>query len=102
MEGSSKNHPTTDATSPVGHDENPNAEMGESNISVAPERGAEKPNEPTVRKPAENADRTILNDPESMSRVESGPPYSSFSKNTKRWITAMVTTASFVSPLTAN
>ncbi|RSL38457.1 hypothetical protein CEP53_014855 [Fusarium sp. AF-6] len=102
MEGNSKNQPTTNASSPVGHDENPNAEMGESNISVVPERGAEKPNESTIRKPADQAEQTILNDPESMSRVSSGPLYSSFSKNTKRWITAMVTTASFVSPLTAN
>ncbi|KAL4729500.1 hypothetical protein ACLX1H_003920 [Fusarium chlamydosporum] len=48
------------------------------------------------------ADEGVLGDPENMTRVQSGPPYSTFSKNTKRWILALVTAASFVSPMTAN
>lgn len=39
---------------------------------------------------------------EDMLRVTSGPPYSAFSKPMKRWILALATTASFVSPMTAN
>ncbi|KAK3323390.1 major facilitator superfamily domain-containing protein [Cercophora scortea] len=41
-------------------------------------------------------------DPESLSRVSSGPAYSAFSKSMKRWIVAMATLASFVSPMSAN
>lgn len=41
-------------------------------------------------------------DPEELSRVPSGPVYSTFSKSTRRWIVAMVTISSFVSPMTAN
>ncbi|KAK0621721.1 major facilitator superfamily domain-containing protein [Bombardia bombarda] len=44
-------------------------------------------------------------DPESsgsLGRVPSGPPYSVFSKGTKRWIIGMITFAGFVSPMTAN
>ncbi|OIW32725.1 chloramphenicol resistance protein [Coniochaeta ligniaria NRRL 30616] len=41
-------------------------------------------------------------DPEAIQRVPSGPAYSSFSKPMKRWIIAMVSISSFVSPMTAN
>ncbi|KAJ9149531.1 Chloramphenicol resistance protein [Coniochaeta hoffmannii] len=41
-------------------------------------------------------------DPEAMQRVPSGPAYSAFSKPMKKWIIAMVTVSSFVSPMTAN
>ncbi|KAJ9149046.1 Chloramphenicol resistance protein [Pleurostoma richardsiae] len=41
-------------------------------------------------------------DPGNLARVPSGPAYSVFSKGTKRWIIAMVTFSSFVSPMTAN
>jgi MFS family permease len=41
-------------------------------------------------------------DPEAMERVPSGPAYSTFSKPMKKWIIAMVTISSFVSPMTAN
>ncbi|KAI9171116.1 MFS transporter R5 [Paramyrothecium foliicola] len=37
-----------------------------------------------------------------LSRVSTGPPYSAFSTRMKIWITAMVTFASFVSPMTGN
>ncbi|KAF4966235.1 hypothetical protein FZEAL_10675 [Fusarium zealandicum] len=70
--------------------------------STAPERMSDKHGGPTAQDSTTAADQTILADPESMSRVSSGPAYSAFSKNTKRWITAMATVASFVSPLTAN
>ncbi|CAK7239469.1 MAG: hypothetical protein STHCBS139747_000900 [Sporothrix thermara] len=42
------------------------------------------------------------NDPEQLSRVASGPPYSVFSKGMKRYIIIMVTFTSFISPMTAN
>lgn len=48
------------------------------------------------------AEQPAGEDPESMQRVPSGPAYSSFSKPMKRWIIAMVTVSSFVSPMTAN
>ncbi|GKU05391.1 quinidine resistance protein 1 [Fusarium langsethiae] len=48
------------------------------------------------------ADEGVLGHSENMTRVYSGPAYSTFSKNTKRWILALVTAASFVSPMTAN
>ncbi|KAK4121615.1 MFS general substrate transporter [Parathielavia appendiculata] len=41
-------------------------------------------------------------DIETLRQVPSGPPYSDFSKSTKRWIIAMAACASFVSPMTAN
>ncbi|CAK7564001.1 MAG: hypothetical protein SEPTF4163_001884 [Sporothrix epigloea] len=41
-------------------------------------------------------------DPEQLSRVVSGPPYTVFSKGTRRYIIAMVTCTSFISPMTAN
>jgi MFS family permease len=45
---------------------------------------------------------TTDSDPEQLSRVSSGPAYSTFSKPMKRWIITMVTFSSFVSPMTAN
>lgn len=36
-----------------------------------------------------------------LSRVPSGPAYSVFSRGTRRWLVAMATAASFVSPMTA-
>ncbi|CAK7264641.1 hypothetical protein SEPCBS119000_001101 [Sporothrix epigloea] len=42
------------------------------------------------------------NDPEQLSRVASGPPYTVFSKGMRRYIIAMVTCTSFISPMTAN
>ncbi|RFN43372.1 hypothetical protein FIE12Z_12402 [Fusarium flagelliforme] len=62
------------------------------------EKLGEFPNDGT----ATRADDGVLGDAENMTRVSSGPPYSTFSKNTKRWILALVTAASFVSPMTAN
>ncbi|KAF7562483.1 hypothetical protein G7046_g1653 [Stylonectria norvegica] len=47
-------------------------------------------------------DQAVLNDVEGLARTSSGPAYSAFSPATRRWVTALVTTASFVSPLTAN
>ena len=41
-------------------------------------------------------------DPETIGRVPSGPAYCTFSTSTKRWVIAMVTMSSFVSPMTAN
>jgi multidrug resistance protein len=41
-------------------------------------------------------------DVERMSRVTSGPPYSAFDSRTKAWIAVMLTTGSFISPVTAN
>ncbi|CAK7266228.1 hypothetical protein SEPCBS57363_001989 [Sporothrix epigloea] len=41
-------------------------------------------------------------DPEQLSRVVSGPPYTVFSKGMRRYIIAMVTCTSFISPMTAN
>lgn len=41
-------------------------------------------------------------EPESLRQVPSGPAYSIFSKHTKRWVVAMVTVSSFISPMTAN
>ncbi|KJR87943.1 uncharacterized protein SPSK_07321 [Sporothrix schenckii 1099-18] len=42
------------------------------------------------------------NDPEQLSRVVSGPPYSVFTPGMKRYIIIMVTFTSFISPMTAN
>ncbi|RGP60166.1 hypothetical protein FLONG3_10962 [Fusarium longipes] len=62
----------------------------------------EKPGESVNNGTSTQADEGVLGDPENMTRVPSGPAYSTFSKNTKRWILALVTAASFVSPMTAN
>ncbi|CAK7198121.1 hypothetical protein SEUCBS139899_000779 [Sporothrix eucalyptigena] len=51
---------------------------------------------------AVNNSRPDGSDPEQLSRVVSGPPYSIFSKNMKRYIIGMVTLTSFISPMTAN
>lgn len=40
-------------------------------------------------------------DPEALTRVHSGPAYSIFSTGMKRWIIAVVTLTSFLSPMTA-
>ncbi|CAK7218292.1 hypothetical protein SCUCBS95973_003435 [Sporothrix curviconia] len=42
------------------------------------------------------------NDPEQLSRVVSGPPYSVFSRRMKWYIISVVTFTSFISPMTAN
>ncbi|KAJ3508638.1 hypothetical protein NM208_g15793 [Fusarium decemcellulare] len=102
MKWSNKNHPTANATSSGGHDGNPTTETIETKRSAVPERLPEKHDETITRKSASHPDQTILADPEAMSRVSSGPAYSTFSKNTRRWIIALATAASFVSPLTAN
>ena len=43
-----------------------------------------------------------LEDTETVSRVSSGPAYSAFSPNMRKWITVMVVIGSFISPVTAN
>ncbi|KAK3943259.1 putative transporter AQR1 [Diplogelasinospora grovesii] len=48
------------------------------------------------------SDGNTSSDLETLARAPSGPPYSAFSKGTKRWIVTMVTFSSFVSPMTAN
>ncbi|KAJ4270253.1 hypothetical protein NW762_001929 [Fusarium torreyae] len=98
-----ENHPSTNDTSPPRPDHD--AISMHSSESESPEdlnHNTEKPGEYTINEPTTQLNETILADPESMTRVPSGPAYSTFSKNTKRWILAMVTAASFVSPLTAN
>ncbi|KAM0340479.1 hypothetical protein ACHAPU_010467 [Fusarium lateritium] len=74
----------------------------DSEIPSGLDRITEKIGESEVSDSPTGTDETIMNDPENMTRVTSGPAYSTFSKNTKRWILAMVTAASFVSPMTAN
>jgi len=44
----------------------------------------------------------INSDPEALERVPSGPQYSVFSGNTKRFIVTMVAIGGIVSPMTAN
>ncbi|KAG7133525.1 MFS transporter R5 like protein [Verticillium longisporum] len=47
-------------------------------------------------------DEPPIEDAETVARVPSGPAYSTFDPRTKKWITFMVSVASFVSPMTAN
>ncbi|CRK39594.1 hypothetical protein BN1723_015533, partial [Verticillium longisporum] len=47
-------------------------------------------------------DEPPITDAETVARVSSGPAYSTFDPRTKKWITFMVSIASFVSPMTAN
>lgn len=60
-----------------------------------PEEGAEEEAVP----PTPNARD---GDPETLSRISSGPAYSVFSPSMKNWIIGMMTVTSFVSPMTAN
>ncbi|KAF5022251.1 hypothetical protein F66182_5690 [Fusarium sp. NRRL 66182] len=98
MGGESENNTPANVTSPYSHDQD--------NISLESCRPAssyampEKLGEATVDGVVTQPDDAAA--PESMTRVPSGPPYSTFSKNTKRWILTMATAASFVSPMTAN
>ncbi|KAH8913032.1 MFS general substrate transporter [Coniochaeta sp. PMI_546] len=62
----------------------------------------DSPDEDDVSSDVGDADLERERDPESIQRVPSGPAYSSFSRPMKRWIIAMVTISSFVSPMTAN
>ncbi|KAF3767086.1 hypothetical protein M406DRAFT_89657 [Cryphonectria parasitica EP155] len=54
--------------------------------------------------PTDNSsDRAVPDaDPEALARVSTGPVYSTFSTGMKRWIIAVVTLTSFISPMTAN
>ncbi|KAK0719471.1 major facilitator superfamily domain-containing protein [Lasiosphaeris hirsuta] len=47
-------------------------------------------------------DADVDADPESLDRVASGPPYTVFSKATRRWIVTMIAIAGLTSPMTAN
>ncbi|KAL1902319.1 hypothetical protein Sste5346_001295 [Sporothrix stenoceras] len=68
----------------------PNIHIDDDNSSHTDENG-------TITNDVANPD-----DPEQLSRVVSGPPYSVFSDGMKRYIVVMVTFTSFISPMTAN
>jgi MFS transporter len=62
---------------------------------------------PIARRPRSDDDVTPANDPvpvpgeKTLTRTSSGPAYTVFSRGTRRWMVAMATVASFVSPMTA-
>ncbi|KAF5000992.1 hypothetical protein FGRMN_1362 [Fusarium graminum] len=95
--------PAINASNPPNHDHDGiSIRSNESEVPAGLDRITEKVGESEVSDSPTGTDETIMNDPENMTRVTSGPAYSTFSRNTKRWILAMVTAASFVSPMTAN
>jgi len=49
-----------------------------------------------------DGDGALGSDPEELQQVSSGPAYSVFSNPSKKWVIAMVTCSSFLSPMTAN
>ncbi|KAF5659233.1 dityrosine transporter [Fusarium heterosporum] len=103
MDERSKPNPAINASNPPHHDHDGiSIRSNESEVPAGLDRITEKVGESEVSDSPTGTDETIMNDPENMTRVTSGPAYSTFSKNTKRWILAMVTAASFVSPMTAN
>ncbi|KAM0326798.1 hypothetical protein ACHAQA_006673 [Verticillium albo-atrum] len=79
---------------------------------LEPDTSAPPPEAPTDRDHRDTAslndvDAITHDDPpvgetEKATRVSSGPAYSAFDPRTKRWITLVVSIASFVSPMTAN
>ncbi|KAH7017384.1 major facilitator superfamily domain-containing protein [Ilyonectria destructans] len=89
-------NPTTTAV-PEGQDVNLAADPSETCGPIPLDRMPTKQEQPTTL-----PDQSVLADPETISRIPSGPAYSVFSKSTRRWITALVVVASFVSPMTAN
>ncbi|KAM0232112.1 hypothetical protein ACHAP5_010846 [Fusarium lateritium] len=93
----------TNASNPHRHDHDSiSIRSSESESTAGIGHVSEKIGESAINGSATKTDETIMGDPENMTRVSSGPAYSTFSKNTKRWILAMVTAASFISPMTAN
>ncbi|SPJ74712.1 related to dityrosine transporter [Fusarium torulosum] len=103
MDGRSENQPSTNASNPHSHDhDNISIRSSESESPADTDHVPEKIGEAAINGSATKTNETIMGDPENMTRVSSGPAYSTFSKNTKRWILAMVTAASFISPMTAN
>ncbi|KAH7150012.1 major facilitator superfamily domain-containing protein [Dactylonectria estremocensis] len=89
-------NPTT-ITIREGPDVNITADSTETQGPMPIDRMPTKQDQPTTL-----PDQSVLADPEGMTRMLSGPAYSVFSKPTRRWITALVVVASFVSPMTAN
>ncbi|KAK3352825.1 major facilitator superfamily domain-containing protein [Lasiosphaeria hispida] len=60
------------------------------------------PDDNASNSPGADVDADADADPESLNRVTSGPPYTVFSKATRRWIVAMIAVAGLTSPMTAN
>ncbi|KAG5797708.1 hypothetical protein H9Q69_003228 [Fusarium xylarioides] len=104
MKEKSQNQPSPNTENPPRHDHDDiSIQSTESDtLEDLDNHNTEKLGRPPHNVPTTQADETLMGDPESMTRVSSGPAYSVFSKNTKRWILALVTAASFVSPMTAN
>ncbi|KAH6958522.1 major facilitator superfamily domain-containing protein [Fusarium avenaceum] len=103
MDERSENKPPNNASNTHRHDhDNISIRSSESESPAGIGHVPEKIGESAINGSATKTEETIMGDPENMTRVSSGPAYSTFSKNTKRWILAMVTAASFISPMTAN
>ncbi|KAF4950395.1 hypothetical protein FGADI_8214 [Fusarium gaditjirri] len=104
MKEKSQNQPSSNTENPPrrDHDDISIQSTESETLGGLDNNNTEKLGRPPHNVSPTQADETIMGDPESMSRVSSGPAYSVFSKNTKRWILALVTAASFVSPMTAN